>query len=125
MNNLPEIFGANPANPKWRIVRGDTQKIRIEFLEPDEVTYWNTNDWTFSSSTYNYQGQLVDELEVVVGVGYVDIVASSEITASWGVGQKPISASLSFDLQVTIDGEIWTPVLGTIMVLSDVTRNGL
>lgn len=118
----PEIFGADPARIKWNIVRGDTSPLRIEFLEDDEVTYFNTSDWTYKATSYDPQSDYLDELEVTPGNGYVDIMAPASITEFWGVGYKSVVTELTFDLQVTIDGQtIWTPLIGTISVLGDVT----
>lgn len=118
----PEIFGADPANITWQVVRGDTATIRVEFLEDDESTYFDTTGWTYAATTYDFRGDVLDELEVTSGAGYADILASSDITALWGQGYRSAAAELAFDLQVTIDNEtVWTPVLGTIRVLADVT----
>jgi hypothetical protein len=125
MSCSPEIFGANPANIKWQVVRGDTSSLRIEFFENDEVTPFDTSDWEFSSTTYDFRGDVLDELETDAGNGYVDITASSEITGFWGTGYSSTVAELAFDLQVTIDDTIWTPVIGTITVLGDVTGGSL
>jgi hypothetical protein len=122
----PEIFGADPVNIKWNIVRGDTSPLRVEFYENDETTYFDTTGWEYASTTYDAQGDVLDELEVNPGDGYVEIVASPEITENWGIGYKPVVSELLFDLQVTIDGEtVWTPVIGTITVLGDVTGGSL
>ena len=118
----PEIFGADPARIKWNIVRGDTSPLRIEFLEDDEVTYFNTSSWTYKATSYDPQSDYLDELEVTPGDGYVDILAPASITEFWGVGYKSVVTELTFDLQVTIDQEtVWTPLIGTISVLGDVT----
>ena len=118
----PEVFGADPARIKWQIVRGDTSPLRVEFLEDDEVTYFDTSDWTFEATTYDPQSDALDTLEVTAGSGYVDIMAPSSITELWGTGYKSVVTELTFDLQVTIDGEtIWTPLIGTISVLGDIT----
>ena len=118
----PEIFGADPARIKWQIVRGDTSPLRVEFLEDDETTYFDISDWTFEATTYDPQSDILDSLEVTVGTGYVDIVAPASITGLWGFGFKPVVTELTFDLQATIDGEtIWTPLIGTISVLGDIT----
>jgi len=123
---VPEVFGADPANVTWQVVRGDSSSIRIEFLEDDEVTKFNTSSWTFAATSYDLRGDFLDELEVQVFSGYVDIIASPEITESWGIGFAKTVAELPFDLQVTLeDGSIWTPVIGTIKVLSDVTTGSL
>ena len=118
----PEVFGADPARIKWSIVRGDTSPLRIEFLEDDEVTYFDTSDWTYEATTYDPQSDTLDSLEVTPGEGYVDIMAPSSITELWGTGFKSVVTELTFDLQVTIDEEtIWTPLIGTISVIGDVT----
>jgi hypothetical protein len=125
MSCSPEIFGANPANIKWQVVRGDTSSLRIEFFENDELTPFDTSDWEFASTTYDFRGDVLDELEVSSGLGYVDITASAEITDFWGTGYSSTVAELAFDLQVTIDDTIWTPVIGTVTVLGDVTGGSL
>jgi hypothetical protein len=118
----PEVFGADPARIKWQVVRGDTSPLRIEFLEDDETTYFDTSGWTYKSMTHDPSSDTLDELEVTPGEGYVDILAPSSITELWGSGYKGMVAELFFDLQVTIDSETtWTPVIGTISVLGDVS----
>jgi hypothetical protein len=118
----PDIFGANPANIKWQIVRGDTSTIRIDFLHQDEVTHFDTSGWEVAATAYDFRGDTLDELEVTLGNGYVDIVAPAEITELWGQGFRSVVAELAFDVQVTLpDDSIWTPVVGTIKVLGDVT----
>ena len=118
----PEVFGADPATIKWQIVRGDTSPLRVEFLQDDEVTYFDTSDWTYEATTYDPQSDALDSLEITPGNGYVDIMAPASITELWGLGYKTVVTELTFDLQVTIDGEtIWTPLIGTISVLGDIT----
>ena len=118
----PEIFGADPARIKWNVVRGDTSPLRVEFLEDDEVTYFNTSTWTYKATSYDPQSDFIDELEVTAHSGYVDILAPASITENWGTGFKSVVTELTFDLQVTIAGEtVWTPVIGTINVLGDVS----
>lgn len=120
-----DIFGADPANVQWQVVRGDTASIRIEFYDDDETPF-DTSSWTFSASTYEPRSDTIDQLEVTSGNGYVDIVATPETTSLWGAGYLATVAELPFDLQVVIDSETtWTPVRGTIKVLSDVTGNVL
>lgn len=122
----PETFGADPAVIKWQVVRGDTSILRVEFLENDESTSYDTSTWTYLASAYDYKGDVTDELEVSSGDGYVEIVATSDISQYWGTGYGSIVAELAFDLQVTIDGDtVWTPVVGTISVLGDVTGGSL
>ena len=125
----PEVFGADPVSIKWNVVRGDTSPLRIEFLEDDETTYFDTSDWTYKATSYDSKTDFLDELEVTPGEGYVDIMAPASITELWGSGYKSIVAELMFDLQVTIDTPninmdgptVWTPVIGTISVIGDVT----
>lgn len=118
---IKEQFGQKPINLKWDIVRGDTAKLKIEFLENDEVTYFDISDWSFASSAYDSKGDVVDELDVTVGEGFVEIVAPSDITETWGEGFSSVIAELAFDLEITIVNEIWTPVIGTIVVAADIT----
>ena len=118
----PETFGADPARIKWNIVRGDTSPLRVEFLEDDEVTYFDTSDWTYEATSYDPQSDVLDSLEVTPGNGYVDIMAPASLTANWGVGYKSVVTELTFDLQVTIDNNtVWTPVIATINVIGDIT----
>jgi len=122
----PEIFGADPARIKWQVIRGDTSPLRVEFLEDDETTYFNTSDWTFKATSYDPQSDFIDELEVTPGNGYVDILAPASITEFWGTGYKSVVTELTFDLQVTIDqNTTWTPVIGTIVVLGDISVGSL
>jgi hypothetical protein len=117
----PETFGADPVRIKWHVVRGDTASLRVEFLENDEVTYFDISDWEYKASSYDPKGDVIDELEVIPGNGYVDIKALPEITEFWGTGYTTQVAELSFDLQVTIDDIVWTPVIGTISVIGDIS----
>lgn len=121
MSCSPEIFGANPANVKWQVVRGDTASLRIEFYENDEISLFDTSGWSFSATSYDFRGDILDELEVESGDGYAIITAPAEITEFWGNGYSSTVAELAFDLQVEIDGMTWTPLIGTITVLGDVT----
>lgn len=117
----PEIFGADPARIKWNVVRGDTASIRVEFLENDETTYFDTSDWEYTASSYDPKGDIIDELTVTPGEGYVDIIAGPDLTQYWGTGYGSALAELSFDLQVTIGDTVWTPVIGNILVIGDVS----
>jgi len=116
-----DYVGADPVSTKWSVVRGDTSSIRIEFYDTDEVTYLDTSTWTFLATAYNKVSDTSDILEVTPGNGYVDIIAASDVTETWGTGIASVVAELAFDLQVTIGDIVWTPVLGTIAVLGDVT----
>jgi hypothetical protein len=123
-STIPDSFGASPASVKWTVVRGDTARIRVEFLNNDETAY-DTSTWTFSSTAYDAKSDTSYTLSVTPGEGYVDITATPEVTSSWGTGSRTIVAELSFDLQVDIDQDtIWTPLIGTIAVLGDVTGVG-
>lgn len=117
----PEIFGADPAKIKWNVVRGDSASLRVEFLEDDEVTYFDNSDWEYIASAYDSSSDIIDELIVTVGNGYVDISAPADVTQYWGTGYKSQVAELSFDLQIIMDSTTWTPVIGTISVLGDVS----
>jgi hypothetical protein len=121
----PEIFGADPANVKWNVVRGDTAIVRIEFFENDEQTPYDTSGWTYASTTYDSKGDVLDVLEVMPGNGYVEIKANPDITTNWGIGWSGTVAELTFDLEVTFDDIVWTPVIGTINVMADITRGSL
>lgn len=124
--SFPEFYGADPANVQWSVVRGDTAKLRIEFYEPDETTPLDVSNWSFLSSTYDIRGDVIDALETNAGVGYVELTAPASTTALWGNGYSRVVAELAFDLQVTLDDQtIWTPVIGTIKVLGDITGGTL
>jgi hypothetical protein len=115
-------FGDSPINIKWNIVRGDTAKLRIEFFDNDEVTLTDTSTWEYASSAYDARGDVLDELEVTESEGYIEIVAPADITVNWGTGSGSVLAELAFDLEITIDDDtVWTPIIGTISVIGDVT----
>ena len=124
-----EKYGANPVSIQWKIVRGDTATLTVDFLEVDETTSFDTSNWSYKATVYDPSGDVLDDLEVTATTGSVTITADSCVTENWGVGYKSVVAELSFDLSVRI-GEnssnpvIWTPVLGTICVLGDVTPGG-
>jgi hypothetical protein len=123
-----EKFGATPANIQWTVVRGDTATFRVDFLENDEITYFDTSSWQYSATAYDRSADVLDELEVEVYEGYVIVKALPEITQNWGSAFKSVVAELPFDLEVTISDEedsiVWSPVIGTICVLGDVTPGG-
>jgi len=121
-NSYPsnDFIGASPAQVKWRVVRGDTSSLSIQFYENDEITYSDTSTWTYSSTAYDKNTETSHFLNTQAFSGYVTITATPETTASWGVGNK--FSELSFDLQVTIGNDVvWTPIIGIISVLNDVT----
>jgi hypothetical protein len=124
-----EKYGATPANIQWTVVRGDSATLKVEFFEDDEITKYDTSDWTYSATSYDSNGDVLDELIATDGNGYVEIFAPASITENWGSTKyRSIVAELQFDLQVVIEGgsgvnadTVWTPVIGTICVLGDVT----
>ena len=120
-----QTIGSNPAMINWKVVRGDTSRLRVEFLENDEVDNYDTSDWTYVSTAYNKNNQESYTLEVTPGTGYVDIVAPANVTAEWGAQRAGTVAELDFDLQVTFDDNtVWTPVVGVISVTADITLYG-
>jgi hypothetical protein len=115
-------FGSSPVNVKWNITRGDTATLTVQFLEDDETTLVDTSDWEYVSSAYDPKGDVLDELEVEESNGTVTITAPADITVNWGVGSGSVLAELAFDLEITIDNDtVWTPIIGTIIVLGDVS----
>jgi hypothetical protein len=126
---IVEKFGATPANIQWTVVRGDTATLVVEFLEDDEVTGFDTSDWTYKATAYDPVADLLDDLSVEADGHVVTITAPASVTELWGSSAyKQIAAELKFDLEVIIEGgsgvnadTVWTPVLGTICVLSDIT----
>jgi len=121
-------FGANPANIQWNVVRGDTATLKVDFLDDDEITKWNTNTWSYKATAYDPVGDVLDELLVTATTGSVTLTAPASMTLSWGSAYKTIVAELPFDLQVQMElaGEdtVWTPIVGTIRVLGDITPGG-
>jgi hypothetical protein len=115
-------FGSSPVNVKWNITRGDTATLTVQFLEDDETTLVDTSDWEYVSSAYDPKGDVLDELEVEESNGTVTITAPADITVNWGIGSGSVLAELAFDLEITIDNDtVWTPIIGTIVVLGDVS----
>jgi hypothetical protein len=120
----PELFGADPANIRWAVVRGDTSTLRVDFLQNDEVQHFDISDWTFVSSAYDPKTDIIDELTVESFTGYVIISIPTDISAAWGTLYSGTVAELNFDLKATLDGgEIWTPVIGTISVIGNVSNS--
>lgn len=121
MCTVVEKFGSDPAVLKWSVVRGDSSLIRIDFLNNDEITNYDTTGWLFEASAYDPKTDILDPLTVVPGSGYVQIKIDPDLSAYWGTAYRSTVAELLFDLQVTIDDTVWTPVIGTITVLGDVS----
>jgi len=123
-----EKYGASPANIQWTVVRGDTATLLVEFLEDDEITPFDCDDWTFRATAYDPMGNVLDNLTVTVDDNEATITAPASVTEDWGTGYSQVAAELRFDLEVIIEGgsganadTVWTPVIGTICVLSDMT----
>lgn len=118
-----EIFGSDPVNIRWSVVRGDTSTLRVDFLNNDETTYIDTDGWTYNASAYDRKTDIIDELEVETFDGYVIVTAPADITSLWGSTYGGLVAELTFDLEVTLndaDSTVWTPVIGSISVIGDV-----
>jgi hypothetical protein len=130
-NSTTQKYGANPIPVKWNIVRGDTATLEISFLENDEITSFNTSDWTYKATAYDVDGDVLDEMITEATPGAVTITALASQTLGWGTSYKTVVAELPFDLQITIeagsgleDDIVWTPIIGTIVVLGDVSSGG-
>lgn len=124
--NPIETFGADPANIQWKIIRGDSASLRIEFLEDDEVTPLDISTWSFDATAYYPVDAGLDDLYVSVGNGFVDIFITPLQSSTWGNTYSSVVAELRFDLQVTKpDSTVWTPVIGTICVIGDITGGSL
>ena len=130
-NSTIQKYGANPISIKWNVVRGDTAELFIDFLELDETTGFDCSDWTYKASAYDATGDVLDELTTTANGSSVTITAPASITSNWGTAYKTIVSELIFDLQVVIDSgsgygqdTIWTPIIGTISVIGDVTPGG-
>jgi len=121
-------FGANPANIQWNIVRGDTATLNVDFLYDNEITKWPTTTWSYKATAYDSSGDVLDELLTTASTGSVTITAPASMTEAWGSAYQTVVSELPFDLQVEIEdaGEntIWTPIVGTIRVLGDITPGG-
>jgi hypothetical protein len=125
-----EKYGASPANIQWTVVRGNNAILKVEFFEDDETTAYDTDGWTYLSTAYDPTGEVLDELTVTEDDGYAIISIPADIATNWGTQYRSVVSELQFDLQVTIPGgsgeedTIWTPVIGTICVLGNVTPGG-
>ena len=127
----PQIqkYGADPASVQWKVVRGDTATLEVEFLEVDETTPFDTDGWTYKATSYDATGSVLDDLPVTATTGVAMITVDPCITEKWGTAYKTVVAELPFDLQITIpaatgEDTVWTPVIGTICVLGDITPGG-
>jgi hypothetical protein len=127
-----QVLGANPANIHWNVVRGDTAKIRMSFFDSNESNQSDISSWSYLATAFNPQTKTKYNLDVVYGDEYIEIVALPETTSLWGTADSGTVAELFFDLEITIPAEdpedddiIWTPVIGTISVIGDITRGVL
>jgi hypothetical protein len=115
-------YGIAPISIQWKLVRGDTSTITVDFLELDEVTGFDTDGWKYSATTYDASGDTLDDLPVTVNGSSVTILAPASVSAYWGTGYKSVVAELPFDLQITMSNDsVWTPIVGTICVIGDIT----
>jgi hypothetical protein len=127
----PELqqLGTTPANVQWSVVRGNTATLRIDFLQNDETTFFNTTGWTYKATAYDPVSTFLDDIQVAGYSGYVVLTIPATTTCNWGSSFSSVVAELSFDLQVKIPNGsspfTWTPVTGTICVLGDVTTGGI
>ena len=118
--------GEQPANVIWNVVRGDTATLLIQFFESDEATPIDTDDWTYLSTAYNARTDTNYVLDITSSSGSVTVTADPETTEAWGEGISTKVAELTYDIQVVRpDGVVWTPVIGTIRVIGDVTGANL
>lgn len=128
-NNSIKKYGTQPIDMQWSVIRGDTSSLKIEFFNNDENTYWDTTGWTYISTSYDPQSDILDLITVTGYPGYAILTASEELTSYWGTKYGSVVAELPFDLQVVIptdDASItWTPILGTIRVLGDVSPGSI
>lgn len=128
MSKYPALqkIGIEPVNIKWVLTRGDTASLRVQFLEHDETTPYTTTNWQYEATAYSKKDNVFDDLIVTLDGTDVIITAPSDLTEFWGTGIKRSVAELNFDLQVQIDREtVWTPIVGTITVIGDVTGGRL
>jgi len=128
-SNSIKKYGTQPIDMQWNVIRGDTSSLKIEFFNNDENTYWDTTGWTYISTSYDPQSDILDLITVTGYPGYAILTASEELTSYWGTKYASVVAELPFDLQVVIptdDASItWTPILGTIRVLGDVSPGSI
>jgi hypothetical protein len=115
-------LGSRPAFIKWEVVRGDTATLKVEFYEENQKNFYNTENWSYSCTAYDQRKEEFYNLQVEEDDGFVVITALPSITSLWGDGINNLVAKLDFDLEVIMDdGIIWTPIIGVISVIGDVT----
>lgn len=133
-SNTISQYGTEPINIQWKVVRGNTAMLTVDFLEADETTDWDTDGWTYKATSYDPQGNVLDDLPVEASGGSITLVVPPSTTDRWGTSYASVVAELQFDIQVTIPSvevtgssycdTVWTPVIGTICVLGNVTPGG-
>ena len=124
-SNSTILIGSEPQNIQWNLVRGDDASALFEWYEDDGVTLKDTTGWTYAASAYDPKTATKYTLTCTAGTGNVTVEIPSAMTATWGTGSAAIVAKLNFDLQITISSKKWTPILGTIVVQSDITGSSL
>lgn len=127
--NNTELYGAKPINIQWTIVKGTTATLDVSFLELDESTLFDTDNWTYLVNVYDKYNDSLEELEVVESVGKISITATADTTSNWGPQTGFSTAELRFDIKAIIpqegaDDYIWNPISGTICLISDVVSGG-
>lgn len=120
MAAIDAYVGEAPAKIIWNLVRGDDSSIDITLLADDGLPM-NTDGWTYFSKA-SYNGTLYS-LNTTSVDHVVTIKATANTTALWGEGKTTNpAAQLPFDLEaIRDDGTKWTPVIGRIVVVPDIT----
>lgn len=118
-------IGSEPENIKWTLVRGDDASAEFEWYENDGVTLKDTTGWTYAASAYDPKTLTKYTLTCTAGTGKVTVEIPNALSATWGTGSAAVVAKLNFDLQITINSKKWTPIIGTIVVQSDITGSSL
>jgi hypothetical protein len=120
MSAIDAYAGESPAKIVWNIVRGDDSSIEITLLD-DNGQPLSAYGWSYASKARG-SSQLYSLTVTSVG-NVVTVKAPSATTSLWGAGATTNpAAQLPFDLQVTKgDGSKWTPVIGKIVVIPDVS----
>jgi hypothetical protein len=117
-----DVLGSTPVNIEWNVVRGDTATLRVDFLEDDEVTPYDIATWGIECTVYNPKNGANNDLEITKNAGWIVVTARSDLTAQWGDGIRYRANELNFDIEVTLnDGTVWTPVIGVISLIADVS----
>ena len=117
-----DVLGSTPVNIEWNIVRGDTATLRVDFLQDDEVTAYDITTWGIECTVYNPKNGANNDLDITKNDGWIVVTARADLTAQWGDGIRYRANELNFDIEVTLnDGTVWTPVIGVISLIADVS----